>query len=321
MSIVDPDPADVNASSGEAVSGTAARRARQQARQAAPPNRPGRGAGAPADASPSPSVPAAAPARRDLDPDALAALEEERSFLLRSLDDLEREHEVGDVDDVDYVALKDDYTARAAAVIRSIDQRQTARAQVRAPRRRGRTLAWVAVLLVASVALGVFVAQSSGRREAGDSVSGDIRSTSRDQLLQARTVMGEGRFTDAIAAYDQVLADQPANTEALTYKGWLLFLTSRQTSDPADTQVLLARAKELLDNALTIDPTYGDALIFRAQVLRALGFDEQALADLDAVQPGSYPVDMQPFVDNLRSSIEGGTTGSPGTAMAPTAGS
>ena len=33
--------------------------------------------------------------------DRLAALEEERRFLLRSLTDLEREHDAGDVDDLD----------------------------------------------------------------------------------------------------------------------------------------------------------------------------------------------------------------------------
>ncbi len=40
--------------------------------------------------------------RRELDPDALAALEEERDFLLRSLEDLEREYAAGDVDDSDF---------------------------------------------------------------------------------------------------------------------------------------------------------------------------------------------------------------------------
>ena len=64
--------------------------------------------------------------RRELDPDALAALEEERDFLLRSLEDLEREHAAGDVDDSDFEELKDDYTARAAAVIRAIEDRTAA---------------------------------------------------------------------------------------------------------------------------------------------------------------------------------------------------
>ena len=50
-----------------------------------------------------------------------AALEEERDFLLRSLDDLEREHDAGDIDETDYEGLRDDYTVRAATVLRSLD--------------------------------------------------------------------------------------------------------------------------------------------------------------------------------------------------------
>ncbi len=54
-----------------------------------------------------------------MNPDRLAALEEERRFLLRSLADLEREREAGDVDDVDYRELRDGYTVRAAATLRA----------------------------------------------------------------------------------------------------------------------------------------------------------------------------------------------------------
>lgn len=57
---------------------------------------------------------AATTRRRRLDPDALADLEEQRDLLLRSLDDLEREHEAGDLDTADYEALRDDYTRRAS---------------------------------------------------------------------------------------------------------------------------------------------------------------------------------------------------------------
>jgi hypothetical protein len=52
----------------------------------------------------------------------VAALTEERDFFLRSLSDLETERRAGDIDDVDYRALKDDYTARAAATIRRLDE-------------------------------------------------------------------------------------------------------------------------------------------------------------------------------------------------------
>src|SRR5947209_2256783 len=52
-----------------------------------------------------------------VDLDALADLEEQRRFLLQSLKDLDRERDAGDIDGVDYRTLKDDYTARAAAVL------------------------------------------------------------------------------------------------------------------------------------------------------------------------------------------------------------
>ena len=51
----------------------------------------------------------------------LESLEEERDFLLRSLADLDAEHQAGDIDERDYRTLTDDYTARAAAVLHAID--------------------------------------------------------------------------------------------------------------------------------------------------------------------------------------------------------
>lgn len=44
--------------------------------------------------------------------------DEEREFLLRSLRDLDAEFAAGDIDEADYHTLRDDYTARAAALLR-----------------------------------------------------------------------------------------------------------------------------------------------------------------------------------------------------------
>jgi tetratricopeptide (TPR) repeat protein len=49
-----------------------------------------------------------------------SVLEEEREFFLRSLRDLEAERDAGDIDDVDYRSLRDDYTVRAAEVVRRL---------------------------------------------------------------------------------------------------------------------------------------------------------------------------------------------------------
>ena len=87
--------------------------------------------------------------------DRLAALEEERRFLLRSLTDLEREHDAGDVDDLDYETLKDGYTARAADVLRRIEAGQ---ARI-APRSRRR---WTRTIVIVAAVLAVAVARRSG---------------------------------------------------------------------------------------------------------------------------------------------------------------
>ena len=49
------------------------------------------------------------------------ALEEERDLLLTSLDQLDEERAEGDLDDADFEELRDDYTRRAAVVLRRLD--------------------------------------------------------------------------------------------------------------------------------------------------------------------------------------------------------
>ena len=116
----------------------------------------------------------------------LAPLEEQRDFLLRSLDDLEREHDAGDVDEADYQALKDDYTARAAAVLRSLEDGQAAPAAGRATpdRASGRSDPRRASLFAGLA--GLLVAQASGRRDAGDLSSGDIRAVGHREAQRGR---------------------------------------------------------------------------------------------------------------------------------------
>ncbi|HVW33463.1 MAG TPA: hypothetical protein VHL53_13065 [Acidimicrobiia bacterium] len=109
------------------------------------------------------------------DPDALAALESERDFLLRSLRDLDVERAAGNLDDERYRELKDDYTARAAAVLRSIDEGRTAlpAPQPGAPRKRWLTGgAVLAFVLVAALAL----AAAAGKRHDGQTITGNAQS-------------------------------------------------------------------------------------------------------------------------------------------------
>jgi hypothetical protein len=104
-------------------------------------------------------------------PDRLAELEEERRFLLRSIADLEREHAAGDVDDADYHALLDGYTARAATVLRAIDEDRAA-LPPKPPRNWKRTLISIGVVLVVAAVAGILVARFSGQRNDGDTITG-----------------------------------------------------------------------------------------------------------------------------------------------------
>jgi len=257
--------------------------------------------------------------RRTLDPDALAALEEERDFLLRSLDDLEREYGAGDVDDDDYVELRDDYTARAAAVLRALEQRQVALASDTRPRRAwGRIVLGAAAVVLIGLIAGLLVARASGTRAPGQQLSGDTRQSTRDLLLQAQQLTGQanqqlsdgdteaalGSFKSAIDTYRQVLAIQPNNAEALTYQAWVIHSLALKT-DATTAAKLDDQAMGLLDEAVAAEPTYTDAHVFRAILYRNEGRTADALADLDAVDPAKVPPFMTQMVTNLRSELSG----------------
>ena len=227
--------------------------------------------------------------RRALDPDALAALEEERDFLLRSLEDLEREHAAGDVDDADYAELKDDYTARAAAAIRSVEQRQSAMLAAAPVPSRGRRLAWVAVVVVFAVLAGVLITRASGTRRAGDTASGDILADTRILLAEAQQAAAAKEYKESIELYTDALALAPSNTEALTYRGWSRFRDGDAAGAAAD-----------IDDAIAIDPKYPDARVFRASVSFNAGDIAGAAAQLAEFDRLDAPAMMQQILASQR---------------------
>lgn len=220
------------------------------------------------------STRAAGRGRRALDPDALAALEEERDFLLRSLDDLDRERAAGDLTDDDYQTLRDDYTARAAEVLRALEERRAAfdRARAARPRRTGRVVLVVAVVAAFAVGAGLLVANLAGDRTDTGEISGSVPETTGQRLAGCLRSANAGEIVEALQCYDAVLADEPANAEALTYRGWSLVLAG-----------LPFEAWRWFDDAVIADPGYADARAFRAIVLNAWCRPEEALAELDAL--------------------------------------
>ena len=288
--------------------GTAARRAARQAATAKSAK------GKPAS-TPNPS----SRGRRDLDPDALAALEEERDFLLRSLQDLEREYAAGDVDQSDYEELKDDYTARAAAAIRAVDDRSAAVKSLRPQRNWKRTALGLVLVGVVAVGAGWIVFRNAGTRAPGQGLTGDARQDSSNLILQAQGLTGQAQaslqagdsakalkqFESAVQTYDEALEISPENVQAMTYRGWVLH-TIALNSEASVAAQLDAQARQYLDEAIATDPTFSDARVFRAILERNAGEFAAAQADLDAIDMNAIPVYMTQMVNAVKEDVAAG---------------
>ena len=232
-------------------------------------------------------------------------LEEERQFLLASLTDLEQEHEAGDITDGDYRALKDDYTARAAAVLRAIEEgrrpadRHPSTGSV-SPRRWSRTIGISAAVVAVAIGAGVLVARFSGQRLPGQTISGGIAEDTNSRLAQARALLSTdpGR---ALELYTQVKQVDPDNVEATTYAGWLLTLQAASTGN-AD---LVVQAEGLLDDAIRLDPGRADAHCFKAVVrFRFLNDPAAARPAVDRCQALNPPAALATEVAGLAAEID-----------------
>lgn len=253
------------------------------------------------------------------------SLEEDRDHLLRSLEDLDRERAAGDLDEADYLVLKEDYTARAAEVLRALapsppapdpggngdgvggsdgDAKPRRRVTVAAapPSRSRLRPALVAVTLLAFAAgTGALAARSVGERGMGDPASGSIEATGpsggiADDLAKARDLIGAGKTLDAIKVYDSVIKRDPRQPEALAYRGWLLRLAGRA----AGNTELIDKGLEFIERALAADPTYPDAHFFRAFVLYQDRKDPAAaVPEFRAFLAANPPKEMVALVEDL----------------------
>ena len=186
------------------------------------------------------------------DPDALAALEEERDFLLRSPADLDRELAAGDIDEADHRTLTADYTARAAEVLRSIDEGRAALSNANEPTSLGRRLLVVGGVTLVAVLAGVLVAQSSGRRGSSGLTGLDVAAAS-SRAADCLVLEQEGEADDALDCYSEILESLPGNAGALTARGWLQ-VREFEIEDGLDD----------LDAAIQLDPDATSPYVFRA---------------------------------------------------------
>ena len=262
----------------------------------------------------------------DLNAD-LDALYEERDFLIRSLKDLDAEREAGDIDEVDYQSLKDDYTARTASVLRTIEARRAparkrsrtatsatsppaspaGRGSAERSRRRWRLTAIVALILALGALAGWGVTASSGSRLPGQTVSGNQQESGTSggsagidpRIAQAAQLVNRGDIAGALKLYDAVLKDDPTQPEALANEGWLI-AQAGMAANPARPDLVDAGLSKI-EAAEKIDSTYAASHFFRGYVLfRGKNDARDAVTELRlylaAVDPSSPEV---PQVEQL----------------------
>ncbi|HEY7435970.1 MAG TPA: tetratricopeptide repeat protein [Methylomirabilota bacterium] len=215
-------------------------------------------------------------------------LEEEKAALYRALRELEFDHDAGHLSDPDYLSLRERYESRAAALITELDllpggpemapalsrPRTTVSGAERVSgTRHPATLAAGAVaLLIFGVIIGVNagrfterdesvmpgpapspVGPPAARLEPGKPIPPEVLA---GMLSAARQSLFEGRYSEAIAAYQAVLKRDERNVDAMTHLGLIVAVGGHADS-----------ALATFDRALKIDPKYAPAYLYRGQVL------------------------------------------------------
>ena len=226
-------------------------------------------------------------------PDRRLELAEEKAATYRALKELGFDHEAGSLSDDDFQGLRDRYERHAAELITALDAlgepapRPAEERPTPPPRSWTRSPAAMATggvaLLALGIALGVGVSRFTqpdetmvppgsripvptlpdpgpllpGAPGTGAASMRPIPPEVLARMLQAaRQSLFEGRYQEAIAAYQAVLKRDPKNVDAMTHLALIVAMGGH-----ADA------ALETFDKALTFDPKYGPALLYKGQVL------------------------------------------------------
>ena len=214
-------------------------------------------------------------------------LEEEKRAALAALRELAFEHEAGHISTADYADLRARYESEAAAILTELDRLAPAAPE---PPPRGdegvpSRSAWrhpvafgagALLLVVFGIVLGAGIVRHSESEPAASApmpgprpfaapvpgaATGDPPRAVTPEIMQgmlqaARASLFEGRYTDAIAAYQAVLKRDPKNVDAMTHLGLIVAIGGHADS-----------ALETFEKALAIDANYPPALLYRGQVL------------------------------------------------------
>ena len=256
------------------------------------------------------------------DPAERAALEAERDVLLASLDDLDAEMAGGDLDPGDYERLRDDYTARAAQVERSLREGRDQR-PVAPPTSKRRRVVIAAVVGAFAVTGALLLATSMGQRLPGQTVTGNSQSGLPGVISQlqqqvaanpndgaarrslARALIQNRDLTGALKEWDAAARLDPTDAESRAYAGWIVFQAG-----------LVDEALKRLDSAEAASADYPDTHLFRGIVLlRGKNDPAGAVTEfaryLALVPNGPLDADVRALLDDASTRATGATTTTP----------
>jgi hypothetical protein len=226
--------------------------------------------------------------------------------------------------------------------LRAIDDGKSALPHKKTPNWKRRGL-FAGGLVVAVLGLWWALATWSAERTPGQEITGlDPRSAQAQLMAQARAIQFQSPG-QAAQLYGQVLATDPENVEALTYRGWTLALDAVQTGGPSTTVpstdastdagttpsstgpsgddpvvAQLREAVEDLSKATDLDPTYPDPKCFLGIVnLRILQQPAAAQPWVQACLAANPPSDIRGLVEGMNEEIAATLGQPPPTTAAP----
>ncbi len=241
----------------------------------------------------------------------IESLVDQRKFLLQSLRDLDAEFNAGDLDLDDYNSLRSDYVARTAQVIKELESPEPISSNsvnTKSTKRARQTVITLLLVLIVATGAGWLVAQQSGQRLSGQSLSGGIEDSTASILSRARAT----NFVDpqaAIELYSQVLGLDPDNVEALTYRAWLLALIARAAGSEIKQLAFLSASSDL-ERAIKIDANYPDAHCFLGIIrFRLAGDAIGSREQLTICESQNPPAEVKSFVDSIIAEVDAAIAG------------
>jgi len=163
----------------------------------------------------------------------------------------------------------------------------------------------VAVIALVAVVAGWTMAQASGRRQAGETVTGAdaLPRTATQEARACIELTSAEQAGRAVTCYRDVLDRDPDNPTALTYLGWTLVLSAASLPDDTVAQAI-GVGEDFLDRAVESDPTFAEAYAFRAVIAERQGRIADAKADLDRLDTLDPPPEVRALTKDLRDRVE-----------------